>query len=298
MRIGNIKSTRSLIRSVLQTATPCLTLMAQLAASPAALAQAPLDQIRPATLAHAAQPAITSSAEPDALPVAQSREIPLTPSAAVRKHSAVNAQGRLAAHRYFLVLSDKDAIVAAQENSIYDVQPTDAIQLKHGELLIQSKKELRIEAGGKDIYVSGGAIALVQVSKESVKVTNLTDFRKNSIRILAGNRRVLLWSGTYALFTAKIPSLAQVFSKPRIGQRYITSRVFKGLGCITLGEISLPELIANEPLLLAFCRHGHTRREQALIGQVLKTAVALKLAMRNRAQFQYGQPYQLAAHAN
>jgi len=197
----------------------------------------------------------------------------------------------------FKVLSnDKLHYVVSDGQSQFQLQPNKAkaslptFKLESGKLLAFAQKPLKVTTGNIVTTVDGGAVVLIKNDKNRVKVINLGDLRRRSVKVSVGKQTVKLAPGRELMITSNMPDVVDVYDVHKIGHRSISIRKINELGHVTLSEVSIGDTIVHEPLISAFRANAHTPQEKKLAVHMIKTAASLSVVRSKGGLFQLGHP--------
>jgi hypothetical protein len=204
--------------------------------------------------------------------------------------SLVSARPNVERSQYAVVKSDKGCLVAAARSALFKLTEPDRLTLDQGSVLVHSKADFAVEAKGRQVLVSGGAVALVQVKDGALKAVDLGDFHRNSVRVVAGKRVINLAPGRELILSEGAPSLSDVFDVHKLGHRGIVSSNLPEVGWLTSSEVALNDYLSHHPLVAALRSDSSDAAARAAIGQVKKTAAVVVLLRRGGGAFQRGEP--------
>ncbi len=176
---------------------------------------------------------------------------------------------------YETLKDENDMLALATTGATVSVEGHD-IHLDKGALLVTSKQPVRIQATGREISISRGAVALVDADHATLRVANISEASKDTLRVAYGNQSVSLIPGKQILFTADPPHLSDVYSSGKIGQRDIAARE-SGDYWITTSEISLVDAVVHDPLVSALRKTGTSTVERQLITRLTKEAAIISI---------------------
>ena len=195
---------------------------------------------------------------------------------------------------YVSLIAKPGQFVAAQRGAVGWSADSGYIRLRRGSLVVSSTGSCWVASGKCYVNVDKHGTALVQRARGRLTVTNLADFRKESIRVVAGPVCINLRPGQRILLTSHEPSLPEIFAEPRIGQRCITVTEIPGAGWITTSDVNMLDVLKHEALIAELRKQGKSRPEREVGEQITRTTAILAIVLGSREPFQYAPPSMVA----
>jgi hypothetical protein len=186
---------------------------------------------------------------------------------------------------YKVLASGRDQLLIADHPAERLIQTSGEISLQSGSLLVRVNAPVTISTPLCRTRLSKRAVVLIKVTDSSVSITNLADYKRGSVSVIAGRLVLPLESTSQVVFTKCRPGMPDVFDVPKVGRRSMLSRNISGLGWITTAEVSLVDSLAREPLLIAVRTKGTSVAEKAMLHQLIKLAATVQIVFRNKGHF-------------
>lgn len=210
------------------------------------------------------------------------------------KFEKVSSKTGDAASNYKVLSNDKfHYVVSDGQSELQQDKPKTGLpsfKLDSGKLLAFAQKPLRVTTDNVVTTVEGGAIVLFRNDENRLKIINLGDLHRKSVKITAGKHTTRLAPGQEFMITDKMPDVVDVYDLHKIGHRGISIRKVDTLGHVTVSEVSLGDTVVHEPLVNAFRMNAHTPQEKKLSVRMIKTAASLSVIRSHGGLFQMGHP--------
>lgn len=195
---------------------------------------------------------------------------------------------------YKVLSNDKFHYVVTDNQTLYkqDKPKTGlpSFELEKGKLLAFAQKPMQVTVGDLKATISGSALVLFRIDENRVKVINLSDLRRGSVKLTSGKHTLRLAAGQELMITDKMPDVVDLYDVHKIGHRSISIRPVDKLGHVTVSEVSLGDIVVHEPLVTAFRANAKTPQEKKLAIRLIKTAASLSVIRSKGGLFQMGHP--------
>lgn len=195
-------------------------------------------------------------------------------------------------------LSKESSVALALDGSRYSIDSDNHVLLAAGTMLVATNSPLRIGCLAGQIYLSPRSIALIEADRDTLRVIDFSDQRKDGVKVVLGRLLVSLRPGVKVFVTPAKPSVAEIFDIPEVGQRSITVTEVPGLGFVTTSEVLLNDELGAEPLLAAVRSQGRAAVSPKMVKDITKMAAILNVVLRNREPYQKIKPEVLVAAAS
>jgi hypothetical protein len=158
------------------------------------------------------------------------------------------------------------------------------INVKNGEMVIDSHKQTIVKAGGYTFTIAPNTIALVSSIGDVVKVTNLYESGTNSIRGLVSGKTVDIAAGQEVLFGPADGSLIRALKGDSIGRRRLRTIDLPNKRAITRCEVSLVSLLTQGDVL-SHIRISTKPADRQLTEKLLKMSAVLTTVTASHGAF-------------
>ena len=165
----------------------------------------------------------------------------------------------------FVIRKSADTIVFLEQSNLF---------LKEGELLVYAERNATVIVDRYRLILSKGAIALLSCHKQVVKVQNMVEEKRASLKICINRKELLLGCGEEIVIAPNESALHSAISNDLLIRRNSNLFNLSSGGILVHSEFLPFSLIKQSPVLIKLA-HCPNKQDKVMYGKILKMAACL-----------------------
>ncbi len=175
------------------------------------------------------------------------------------------------------------SFIASSPNASCKMISEDTLVLENGTVLLSTRSQTKVTTEVGEVHMKGNAQALVSLQDGKLYVVNLATSREENLSVVVGQRVMFPTLGMQLIVSDSRTSFKQVFRNKRVGQLGIATEQLDSSTWITTSDVSLAELLVNEPVLVAVTRDKESKEGQKVMKGLAKAAACVNAVAGDRS---------------
>lgn len=161
-------------------------------------------------------------------------------------------------------------------------------KLESGCVLLHTEESVLLKTCRADISIQEGATTVITANKDVTRILNLSDRKRDSIRVLFGQKHISLNPGEeLAVVCDKAPDVEKAANEFVIRYRNAQTIVLPPDMKAVLFEFSLADAMKH-CLIFKQLKESPAKEDQALLAEIIKTAAAVNTLLVSRGPYSHG----------